>query len=591
LCYISYELLDCPEFVHDEDRCEEITASIGIFVEDGVTNANQLAREFESAMEVAIRSQQLQISLDRIHMDAPLWIVTGTDVAPPRATSLPPPYVQDEYTPDGLSLGAVVGMITGGLVALLIFMGIFLRRRGPTKRRDSTGKDTDIEDGVCQVESEESTSTAVQSQNTNKSGPQSPFDYDYDQRDRPPPPPEAVGADKTTSDDASSSSSYAGSSGWSSYASPSTRDTSCSIDESTPSEGFEHLVDLGEMDSWNGVALRRRSFSGDPSTEEEVATTVSYLDQANESGDWAAVGGTGAMLASSSFEASCLSVASSTSNHTFLRAPLRSNAIIPARAAELAASRYGVEGVDESSIGDWLLRQKNTLDSNDGDQSLDTGTGKISIRSLLESVASSLATRGGDQQADDDNRSLCASTSPIQSQGSTCEGSSLDRHAAITTTSEVFSDQARLGEIQAEIEILTRDVAPEEMDNIDDMMAHFKGNEEELLETLWTMKERSVAQRARLADRKTAQRAARATVAAKENCCPTIYIPTGDVATDVRSCYDLSCGTDSKSQTAEQGNTTCTSTSSTEHKAVTGDVKEGTYDTILDTVDTTEASL
>jgi hypothetical protein len=63
-----------------------------------------------------------------------------------------------------------------------------------------------------------------------------------------------------------------------------------------------------------------------------------------------------------------------------------------------------------------------------------------------------------------------------------------------------------LAEIRAEISILVQHVVPEEQDNIDEMMMQFRGREEELVETLRSMQERTVAQKARLEGQKQAKR-------------------------------------------------------------------------------------
>lgn len=62
------------------------------------------------------------------------------------------------------------------------------------------------------------------------------------------------------------------------------------------------------------------------------------------------------------------------------------------------------------------------------------------------------------------------------------------------------------------MEALVRRVVPEEIDNVDEMMPQFKGREEELVETLRTMQERAVAQKARVQGQKAAKREARNTV-------------------------------------------------------------------------------
>jgi hypothetical protein len=65
-------------------------------------------------------------------------------------------------------------------------------------------------------------------------------------------------------------------------------------------------------------------------------------------------------------------------------------------------------------------------------------------------------------------------------------------------------------EIRAEVETLVKRVVPDEIDNIDEMMVQFEGREDELIETLRTMHERNVAQRARAAVNKSAKLEAKA---------------------------------------------------------------------------------
>jgi hypothetical protein len=81
-----------------------------------------------------------------------------------------------------------------------------------------------------------------------------------------------------------------------------------------------------------------------------------------------------------------------------------------------------------------------------------------------------------------------------------------------TSVSESASKVQRRAEIRTEVEALVRRVVPEEIDNVDEMMNQFKGREEELVETLRTMQERSVAQKARTAGQKAAKTEARRSV-------------------------------------------------------------------------------
>jgi hypothetical protein len=89
-------------------------------------------------------------------------------------------------------------------------------------------------------------------------------------------------------------------------------------------------------------------------------------------------------------------------------------------------------------------------------------------------------------------------------------GSGTGRSAITSHTGGTTISQAKKrAEIRDEVEALVRRVVPEEVDNIDEMMAQFQGREEELVETLRTMQERAVAQKARLAGQKQAKREAK----------------------------------------------------------------------------------
>jgi len=84
--------------------------------------------------------------------------------------------------------------------------------------------------------------------------------------------------------------------------------------------------------------------------------------------------------------------------------------------------------------------------------------------------------------------------------------------AGSTSLSDSPSKAQKRAEVRAEVEALVRRVVPEEIDNVDEMMNQFKGREEELVETLRTMQERAVAQKARQAGHKQAKVQARQSV-------------------------------------------------------------------------------
>lgn len=71
------------------------------------------------------------------------------------------------------------------------------------------------------------------------------------------------------------------------------------------------------------------------------------------------------------------------------------------------------------------------------------------------------------------------------------------------------SQKERAQEIRTQVAQLVRDVVPDEEENMDEMMIQFKGREEDLLESLRTMKERMVARKARVESQKFARKEAR----------------------------------------------------------------------------------
>ena len=80
-------------------------------------------------------------------------------------------------------------------------------------------------------------------------------------------------------------------------------------------------------------------------------------------------------------------------------------------------------------------------------------------------------------------------------------------------------------------------------DNIDEMMTQFEGREDELIETLRTMQERNVAQRARAAVQKTAklEAKARATMASSASShSSNVLRPRGDASSSEPSHYGAS---------------------------------------------------
>ena len=203
------------------------------------------------------------------------------------------------------------------------------------------------------------------------------------------------------------------------------------------------------------------------------------MDQLIEAGDWAAVGATAALLAAASDSQSANSLSRGGSGgHS-----RTSQSADAARAAELDHL------VD---AGDW--------------------------EGVVAAAAKFEAQGGGDSSQ---TNSKSSRTSSLDENNSTASGTGSGTGTGTGTGSGTgtgtFSDNSpskvqKREEIRSEVEALVRRVVPEEIDNVDEMMNQFKGREEELVETLRTMQERAVAQKARQAGQKSAKITARRSV-------------------------------------------------------------------------------
>jgi hypothetical protein len=241
------------------------------------------------------------------------------------------------------------------------------------------------------------------------------------------------------------------------------------------------------------------------------------------------------------------------SNESSTKTPLRST-IDAKRAAELdrlveagdwegvvvAAAKYDQQGEGMSLASS----SSNTLSSMDSSKRNTMGSIMQSFSSVLSrstkggsvgsqsqsSKGSKSRSIGGESSGSGAGRSAFTSHTG-DSAGSGTGRSAITSHTGGTTISQA----KKRAEIRDEVEALVRRVVPEEVDNIDEMMAQFQGREEELVETLRTMQERAVAQKARLAGQKQAKREAKQMVEDKAEPATLAAVPASDgepVATD-----------------------------------------------------------
>ena len=249
--------------------------------------------------------------------------------------------------------------------------------------------------------------------------------------------------------------SDAGDSGWSSSAGVSSINTG------------DQMGSTGDDPDDAGGASQSQTNTADTGSQQQEASqsvggvTRADLDMAIEAGDWAAVGATAALLAAAS-DTNSFSSRSITAGGTSTRDGSTVSSHDAARAAELDHL------VD---AGDW--------------------EGVVLAAARFEAASTVNSDSASRQSQSKESNSLGTDASPVK-----------------TRKNE---------EWRAEVEDLVQKVVPEEIQNVDEMMLQFQGREEELIETLRTMQERQIAQRARLGAQKAAKAEAKRSQKEKRN--------------------------------------------------------------------------
>eukprot|EP00934_Nitzschia_sp_Nitz4_P003763 Nitzschia sp. Nitz4//scaffold95_size97785//55561//58838//NITZ4_004671-RA/size97785-augustus-gene-0.108-mRNA-1//-1//CDS//3329560484//3753//frame0 len=444
---------ECPSGVADGDFCEIVLHTVAlIFQPDELVGAEDLADDFEVALMEAVARGDLGSTLNLLHPTTDVYILDDTFLAP----------FDDDSTDRDLSGGGITGIVVVGL-AVIAVVGIVAARRGPAKE-------------------DEEELMPVRMEDEDKHEPDFDIDAEF-------PPLGAVSPDYGKGKDAmmdnddvaamsdvggdggaDDSSSNAGSSGWSSSAGVSSLNTGSQ-------DGLSADVPIAGVGAAVGAAaVASPPVSKSPSPEKEDSSTPAVsradLDSAIEAGDWAAVGATAALLAAASDSQSYSSQSGYVDQSVSVsqsRGESNDSSLDATRAAEL-------DHLVQS--GDW--------------------EGVVLAAAKYEAAESGESHEGvaGDASTGDTSGSASAS------------GESGNRSAAMPDTSSVGSSRSKskkLEEYRQEVEELVRRVVPEEIQNVDEMMMQFQGREDELIETLRTMEERAVAQKARLGAQKQAK--------------------------------------------------------------------------------------
>ena len=124
--------------------------------------------------------------------------------------------------------------------------------------------------------------------------------------------------------------------------------------------------------------------------------------------------------------------------------------------------------------------------------------GVVLAAAKYEAAEGTTGSRSGSVATDSDNRSGSVTGSGT--------------YPSVDSRSSTRSKALKRQELRAQVEDLVQRVVPEEINNVDEMMLQFRGREEELVETLRTMQERAVAQKARQGAQKAAKQQAKRTV-------------------------------------------------------------------------------
>ncbi|VEU39096.1 unnamed protein product [Pseudo-nitzschia multistriata] len=273
------------------------------------------------------------------------------------------------------------------------------------------------------------------------------------------------GDDMSNVDSGDASSSNAGDSGWSSSAGIDSMNTGSAdgLDfEKSPIPAIATTLPLISQES---SSARRTEHIDTSDALNLPPVTRDDLDSAIEAGDWAAVGATAALLAAAS-DSQSYSSKSEQYTGTRSRSGSSVSSLDVARAAELDHL------VD---AGDW------------------------------EGVVLAAAKYEGDESKD---------SLPSESVSGSDTRSNADTAGQTADSSVGSSKGLKRQEYKAIVEDLVQRVVPEEIQNVDEMMLQFRGREDELVETLRTMQERAVAQKARSSSQRAAKQQAKLTSAA-----------------------------------------------------------------------------
>jgi hypothetical protein len=469
----------CPPSAPEQDSCIDVNASVTI-TENEEASSEEVQAAYSAALVEAINEGRLQLALEEVNPNSRIVV----------EPSVPAPTPAPAAASSGLSAGATAGIAVAAVATFLAAAGLLVARKKRLEKDDeyyAAGTQALADADQNARDARELKDLGEGDAGVVGGAMLGATQADYGKNKSKQAVQTSVVAFDTLEEDVKAGprgddeSSNAGSSGWSSSAGVSSLNTG-SADSLDFTGGQAVGATLAAIGAASAITSRQDSKQADESgpVPNQQAVSRDDLDSAIEAGDWAAVGATAALLAaaSDSPDTNSQSSRSGSRSHSSRSGRTGSSAVSSIDAARAAELDHLVDA------GDWegvVLAAAKFEASEDGSKG---SSASVSVKS---------------GSATNESRSIGGST------GAASSGIS----PSSVSDSESPSKQQKRAEIRAEVEALVRRVVPEEIDNVDEMMLQFKGREEELVETLRTMQERAVAQKARVQGQKAAKREAR----------------------------------------------------------------------------------
>jgi hypothetical protein len=489
------------------DLCEQVTVAVTLELTEG-EDAIAVYGAYLLALNEAIRNGDLEVALSNSAPNPVVAIATGQPATggPPPSTA--PPTPAPVGSDDGLSAGAIGGIAAGAAVVFLVVGYAAIKnapddpnkakkRKRPTKTystMEGDGLDAETLQAVPaseKLELEKKEVYKVESFPEEEKQPEDEPPMEDDsmllaavpyistgKTDEPPNQAREVDFanahelgmhESTASPDARSTGgiSHESDAGWSeTYTS--------SMGTMSDDEMLPETPAQGALSQPNVVMLGASSaLAGGPGDGGVAAADAKLedLEKAIMDGNWVAVGATAAALASMQYDSQTKSDISKSTEGVSAVSSMMSHkwkeAIDGDKAAEL-------DQLIES--GDWegIILAASKFEAEKSGMPVDSFIRTIGVTSSSDDLDHGLEVHE-DNSDDDDEES--SSLMPASS------------HTAASNVANLSRD-----EIRAQVLDLVKQVVPEEVDHVDEMMDQFLGREGDLLETLLAMKTRASAQ-------------------------------------------------------------------------------------------------